>query len=140
MQVAAGGETRFPLVGAAEPSALRDAARQLAGLGVTAFSPSQAVASPPLALRRTLLDAAEADGVGLRLRPRRGLAAVFWTHTEEGLDPYSWHAGARLPPQVAEGKLLVQKFKALPRGCRPAATARQGCMVRLPAQFAPPVI
>ena len=33
-----GGETRFPLVGAAEDSALRDAAERLAGLGVTAFN------------------------------------------------------------------------------------------------------
>ena len=46
--VAEGGETRFPLVGAAEPSALRDAARTIASLGVTAFSPSAAVQSPPL--------------------------------------------------------------------------------------------
>ena len=135
-----GGETRFPLVGAAEPSALRDAARRITSLGVTAFSPNEAVESPPLALRRTLLDAAETDGVGLRLRPQRGLAAVFWTHTAKGLDPYSWHAGARLPPHVTEGKLLVQKFKALPRGCRPTGTARQGSVVRLPAQFSPPVV
>lgn len=138
--VAEGGETRFPLVGAAEPSELRDAARKIASLGVTAFSPSEAVESPPLALRRTLLDAAEADGVGLRLQPQRGLAAVFWTHTAEGLDPYSWHAGARLPPQVTEGKLLVQKFKALPRGCRPTARQGLGCALRLPAQFAPPPV
>ena len=102
-------------------------------------NPNQ-VESPPLALRRTLLDAAEADGVGLRLRPQRGLAAVFWTHTAEGLDPYSWHAGARLPPQVTGGKLLVQKFKALPRGCRPSARQGLGCAVRLPAQFTPPPV
>ena len=36
--IAAGGETRFPLVGAAQESDLREAAERLAGLGVTAFN------------------------------------------------------------------------------------------------------
>ena len=98
-EVSDGGETRFPLVGAEEHSELRAAARLIAGLGVTAFSPSAAVASPPLASRQTLLDAAEAEGVGLRVRPKKGTAAVFWTQTEQGLDPYSWHCGARLYPR-----------------------------------------
>ena len=134
--VAEGGETRFPLVGAAEGSELRAAAERLASLGVTAFSPNEAVEWPPIALRRTLLDAAEAEGVGLHLRPQKGLAAVFWTHTPHGLDPYSWHAGARLPPQATEGKLLVQKFKSLPREWRPA----DGGSVRLPTVLAPPEV
>ena len=140
LECAVGGETRFPLVGAASRGEagqqLRRAARDLAGLGVTAFSPSEAVPFPPLELRRTLLDAAEAEGIGLRVRPRKGLAAVFWTHTADGLDPHSWHAGARLPPHATGGKLLAQKFKSVPRGYRPP----EGHTMRLPTQLAPPVV
>jgi hypothetical protein len=135
--VAEGGETRFPLVGAPECSELRDAAERLASMGVTAFSPSEAVDWPPLAPRRALLDAAETNGVGLHVRPKKGLAAVFWTHTAEGLDAYSWHTGARLPPHASDGKLLVQKFKSLPREFRPK---RKGDMIRLPAGLSPPVV
>lgn len=132
-----GGETRFPLVGVTEPSELRDAAERLADLGVTAFSPSEAVEWPPLELRQKLLDAAETTGSGLHVQPKRGLAAVFWTHTANGLDQYSWHAGARLPPEAVEGKLIAQKFKSLPLECRPK---RRGDKVRLPAEMSPPVV
>jgi hypothetical protein len=55
--------------------------------------------------------------------PQKGLAAVFWTHTPHGLDRYSWHAGARLPPQATEGELLVQKLKSLPREWQPYGAA-----------------
>ena len=133
----AAGETRFPLVGAAEGSELRAAASRLAELGVTAFSPSEAVEWPPLQLRKPLLDAAEADGVGLRVRPRRGLAAVFWTHTAAGLDRYSWHAGARVPPAEDGGKLIAQKFKSLPVQWRPR---RRADGIRLPAELSPPAV
>lgn len=141
--VPAGGETRFPLVGAAAHSAERDAAERIAGLGATAFSPDETVASPPIGLRRALLDAAEREG-SFRVRPRRGTAAVFWTHTADGLDPYSWHCGARLPPAPAadlgpglEGKVVVQKFKSLPAAWRPT---RRGEPVVLPAALAPPAV
>ena len=135
VDVPVGGETRFPLVGAGEPSELREAARRIADLGVTAFSPDSEVSTPPLALRKTLLDAAETSG--LHVKPKKGTAAVFWTQTEDGLDPYSWHAGARLPPEAADGKVIVQKFKSLPAEWRPG---RAGEMVRLPAALAPPVV
>ena len=133
----AGGETRFPLVGAATDSELRDAAKSLAAQGVTAFSPDEAIVSPPMRLRRPLFEAAETEGVGARVRPKKGLAAVFWTHTAQGIDPYSWHAGARLPPEVTDGKQIVQKFKSLPREWRPA---RKGGVVRLPDELAPPLL
>ena len=134
-----GGETRFPLIGAPADSDLRDAAERIAGLGVTAFSPDEAVEWPPIAPRKLLLEAAESgeEGVGLHIRPRRGLAAVFWTHTADGLDPYSWHAGARVPPEATEGKLLAQKFKSLPVEWRPK---RRSDKVRLPAVMAPPLV
>ena len=86
-------------------------------------------AAPHAARRR-----AEREGVGLRVVPRKGLAAVFWTHTAEGLDAYSWHAGAKLPPAVIDGKLLLQKFKALPAEFR----SKKGEPQRLPAALAPP--
>ena len=130
-----GGETRFPLVGAAQSSPLRDAAERLASLGVTAFSDDEAVEFPPLPPRRVLCNAAETDNVGLHIRPRSGLAAVFWTHTNEGLDPFSWHVGARLPPMATEGKLIAQKFKSLPVQYRPA---RRNDVVKLPSHMAPP--
>ena len=130
-----GGETRFPLVGMAEPSELREAARQLCGYGATAFSPDPNVEWPPIGPRRKLLDAAEVEqGQGLHVRPRKGLAAVFWTHTTEGLDQYSWHAGARLPPECGGGKLIAQKFKSLPVEWRPEPQ-RGGGAVKLPKEF-----
>ena len=61
----AGGETRFPLVGAADSSELRDAARSLAAQGVTAFSPDEQICPPPMRLRKPLLEAAETEGVGV---------------------------------------------------------------------------
>jgi len=132
-----GGETRFPVVGADEHSDLRAAAKRLADMGTTAFSPSETVEWPPLALRKTLLDAAEDETVGLHVKPRKGLAAVFWTHLHDGLDPYSWHTGARLPPEATEGKTLVQKFKSMPRQYRPTARGARLC---LPAELAPPAV
>ena len=134
---AVGGETRFPLVGAPKHSPLREAAERLARLGVTAFTPSEDVEWPPLACRRALHRAAELDEVGMHVKPQKGLAAVFWTHTKEGLDPYSWHAGARLPPEATNGKLLVQKFKSLPMGWRPQ---RKRDAVKLPASYVQPCV
>ena len=131
-----GGETRFPLVGAADGSELRLAAERLADLGITAFSPSEDIEWPPLHLRKPLLDAAEAEGVGLRIQPKAGLAAVFWTHTPDGLDKYSWHAGARVPPEATDGKLIAQKFKSLPVQWRPT---RKADAARLPVELSPPM-
>ena len=33
---------------------------------------------------------------GLAVRPRAGTALVFWTMNTEGVDPASWHNGARV--------------------------------------------
>ena len=134
--VAAGGETRFPLAGVPMASPLRDAAERLTDIGVTAFSPNAALEWPPIACRRALLDAAETLGVGAKVRPQSGLAAVFWTQTTDGLDPYSWHAGARLPPEAIDGKLIVQKFKSLPVQWRPQGDDA----VKLPKELAPPAV
>lgn len=133
-----GGETRFPLLGAAEDSDLRAAAERLAGLGVTAFNGDEDVEWPPIAPRRILMDAAENSAIGLHVKPKRGLACVFWTHTANGLDPCSWHVGARLPPEQVEGKLLAQKFKALPIAHQLAAKRSRGGKVMLPAELLPP--
>ena len=137
MQGSVGGETRFPLVGAAEHSELRCAAERLASMGTTAFTKSKDVEWPPVPPRLALMAAAEDAQVGFHVKPKRGLAAVFWTHTEDGLDCYSWHAGARLLPEATEGKLIAQKFKSLPTACRPK---RRGEPVRLPAGMAPPAM
>lgn len=140
VSVRRGGETRFPLVGAAEASPLRQAARALAcDYGLDAFSPDEHASRAPIALRRMLFEAAEAASVGVHVQPRKGLAAVFWTHTADGVDPYSWHAGARLPPEATDGKLILQKFKSLPVEWRPAQRA-DGVTVRLPRELAPPEV
>jgi hypothetical protein len=133
---APGGETRFPLACVPKDSALRGAAERLVDIGVTAFTRNAAVDWPPIACRQALLDAAEARGVGAKVRPQSGLAVVFWTQTTDGLDPYSWHAGARLPPEATDGKLIVQKFKSLPAQWRPPADE----VVKLPKELAPPVV
>ena len=112
------------------------AAERLADLGITAFSPSEDIEWPPLHLRKPLLDAAEAEGVGLRIQPKAGLAAVFWTHTPDGLDKYSWHARARVPPEATDGKLIAQKFKSLPVQWRPT---RKADAARLPVELSPPM-
>ena len=65
---------------------------------------------PPIAPRRTLMAAAETAGVGYWIKPRRGCAAVFWTHTDKGLDAHSWHVGARLPPEATDGKLIAREW------------------------------
>lgn len=137
IDAAVGGETRFPLANVSKESPLREAAERLADIGVTAFSPAEEQDWPPLACRLALHAAAESNCCGLHVRPKKGLAVVFWTHTVDGLDPYSWHAGARLPPEATEGKLLVQKFKSLPKEWRPTCRAEA---VRLPAELSPPLI
>ena len=125
-----GGETRFPLVGAPEGSPTREAAEKALRCQVTALSSDMRVEWPPVHCRRTLFDAAEDPETGLWVRPRRRLAAVFWTQTSEGVDPCSWHAGARLRPGGGY-KLLAQKFKALPAAYRTPP-------LRLPSVLAPP--
>ena len=67
---------------------------------------------------------------------------VFWTHTAAGLEACSWHVGARLPPEATDGKLIAQKFKALPMMRQLAAKRGRarpgGGKVRLPPEMAPP--
>ena len=125
------------MAGISKASPLREAAERLADCGTTAFTPNEDIDWPPIACRQALHAAAESNGVGLHVRPMRGLAAVFWTHTEDGLDPYSWHTGARLPPEAGNGKLLAQKFKSLPKGWRPE---QPGGIVRLPSELSPPPV
>jgi len=125
-----GGETRFPLCFAGADSHLRSCAERVLGCGATHASPDAAIEWPPHAPRRALFEAAEAEGVGYDVRPVRGLACVFWTYTEEGVDPCSWHTGARL--RAPASKMIAQKFKALPLAHRTAER------LVLPSELQPP--
>jgi hypothetical protein len=126
-----GGETRFPVVHAPEESALRRAATAAASTGATLLHTDPAVERPPLRTRKIVIAAAEA-GAGLCLAPRRGMACVFWTFDQHGLDPASWHTGTRVAPGAT--KWLCQKFKELPAEFRDATFGPP----RLPAELAPP--
>ena len=70
-----------------------------------------------------LMRSAEDANVGLHVRPRRGSACIFWTMNEAGVDPASWHNGARVC-NGGNGKWIAQKFKEIPiayRKQRPVA-------------------
>ena len=73
-------------------------------------------ADAPSELRR-LFHAAEQGDVGVRIRPRRGSACVFWTrHPGEppgDIDPRTWHGAEKLV-EGAGGKMIAQKFKEVP--------------------------
>ena len=141
-----GGETRFPLAGAATGSALRKASEAALASGATALFRQQ----PPGAAEpedgspthgtlgggdaaAPMLGAAESADCALRVRPQRGQAIVFWTLTSEGLDPNSWHSGARVL-YGGGGKWIAQKFKELPASHR----RRKAGAYRLPDECAPP--
>ena len=80
---------------------------------------------------KVLLDAGQRADLGVRVRPRRGGALVFWTMHTEGVDPYSFHNGVRVAPE-AGGKWIAQKFKELPAAHRAARP------LRLPSELAHP--
>ena len=123
-----GGETRFPLFGASADAPLRTTAARLLDMGATAVHNDHR-SWPPAELSGTMLAAAEESSIGLHIRPSRGTAVVFWTLTTSGVDPCSWHGGAR----VRTGdKWLVQKFKEVPIGCR-----LEGRLDVLPASLVP---
>ena len=79
----------------------------------------------------TLLDAAEGVGAGVHVRPQRGAACVFWTMDERGVDPSTWHNGAKVL-YGGGGKWIAQKFKEVP------AAQRKTRPLVLPPECAPP--
>ena len=108
-----GGETRFPIAQAPEDSPLRSAGRACLASGATALFRSEAAQKPhsdPDA--QAILDAAERSDVGVHIRPRKGAACVFWTMDKNGVDPSSWHNGAKVL-YGGGGKWIAQKFKEL---------------------------
>ena len=126
-----GGETRFPIAGAPPDSPLRAAGRAALESGATALFRSDSSATGRDTHATDLLDAAEASDTGVHVRPAKGAACVFWTMDAHGVDPASWHNGARVLYGGA-GKWIAQKFKELPmrhRGAKP---------LRLPPELAPP--
>ena len=142
------GETVFPIANTPTTSPLRTAGRTALASGATAlFPPSggdgtagdgaadgaggDADVATFTGASKALLAAAENESVGVHVRPRRGSACVFWTMDAAGVDPASWHNGAKVL-HGAGGKWIVQKFKELP------ASARVGGPPRLPAECAPP--
>ena len=84
-----------------------------------------------------LLSAAEDPDACLHVRPQKGQAIVFWTlDTVSGVDPFSWHAGARVRP--GSHKWIAQKFKELPVYLRPKVPATDWTKgLALPAHLAP---
>jgi len=53
-------------------------------------------------------------GDGMRIEPKEGRAAVFWSRTRDGqVDPRSFHGGLAIGPGPL--KITIQKFKAIPK-------------------------
>ena len=120
-----GGETRFPIATEPLDSPLREAGRQAMAMGATALFPDTSPAAAEL------LAAAECADTGVHIRPVRGMAAVFWTIGQTGLDASSWHNGARVQAHGG-GKWIAQKFKEIP------ADLRNLQPLRLPDCLPPP--
>lgn len=123
-----GGATVFPLAGDSTPDALVADARFLAGSECThtdiashGQESDRGERSPLVTAARRLVDAGEAAAegeIGLRVQPRKGTAAIFFTRREDGLiDPRSFHFGASVRARYKE-KCTVQIFKALPEAAR----------------------
>lgn len=109
-----GGETVFPIANAEDDSVLVAAGASAISQGLTAIEEGDRDSLPPPL--RALKDAAETDGLGVRVRPRRGAACCFWTldaNQHRRPDPRSWHGGTRVTAGGG-GKWIVQKFKELP--------------------------
>ena len=120
-----GGETRFPVALAPAESRVRAAAEAALRAGATVLRRGASAEAT------ALLEAAEMQDVGVSVRPRRGSACVFWTMDGAGVDPASWHNGAKVL-HGAGGKIIAQKFKELP------AQYRGATPLSLPAECAVP--
>ena len=113
-------------------SPLRASGRACLASGAMAlFRAEEAQAPHPDADAQALLDAAERSGIGVHVRPTKGAACVFWTMGKEGVDPSSWHNGAKVL-YGGGGKWIAQKFKELP------IKYRKALPLALPDELAPP--
>jgi prolyl 4-hydroxylase len=112
--VAKGGETVFPLAGAS--ASLRSAAEQLAENGIhhTFDSAPDKRLGAALKLVNAQAERAAKGECGLKVKPQRGAACVFYTMGPSGaVDPNSFHFGSSIVAPCA-GKWTLQFFKELP--------------------------
>ena len=132
-----GGATCFPASGNARTA--RDAAVRLLAAGYThtdsavrqdddegAFDDACTLLENG---SRLMLDDVRPHG-GVRVQPKAGAAAVFWSLGDDGaVDPASWHGGARVvggedgPSYFENGKWTLQSFRQLPETKRDADRA-----------------
>ena len=145
-----GGETVFPLGGPSPPDTrVLHAAQELTNarcyhtdlaatttehLEPRAPNPDPLSDSELAAAAQVLVAAGEqaAKGeCGLRLRPRRGTAAVFYTRQPDAsLDPRAWHFGAPVLSS-SQVKWTVQIFKALPADAQRCDREQEAFMRRV---------
>mgnify|MGYP001419704281 FL=1 len=128
-----GGATCFPAAGTAR--AAKDAAVRLLSAGYThtdsavrqdedegAFDDACTLLESG---SRLMLDDVRPHG-GVRVQPKAGAAAVFWSLGDDGaVDPASWHGGARVVggeggSYFENGKWTLQSFRQLPENKRDA--------------------
>ena len=128
-----GGATCFPAAGTAR--AAKDAAVRLLAAGYThtdsavrqdddegAFDDACTLLESG---SRLMLDDVRPHG-GVRVQPKAGAAAVFWSLGDDGaVDPASWHGGARVVggeggSYFENGKWTLQSFRQLPENKRDA--------------------
>ena len=128
-----GGATCFPAAGTAR--AAKDAAARLLAAGYThtdsavrqdddegAFDDACTLLESG---SRLMLDDVRPHG-GVRVQPKAGAAAVFWSLGDDGaVDPASWHGGARVVggeggSYFENGKWTLQSFRQLPENKRDA--------------------
>ena len=131
-----GGATCFPAAGTAR--AAKDAAVRLLSAGYThtdsavrqdedegAFDDACTLLESG---SRLMLDDVRPHG-GVRVQPKAGAAAVFWSLGDDGaVDPASWHGGARVVggeggSYFENGKWTLQSFRQLPETKRDADRA-----------------
>ena len=132
-----GGATCFPAAGTAR--AAKDAAVRLLAAGYThtdsavrqdddegAFDDACALLENG---SRLMLDDVRPHG-GVRVQPKAGAAACFWSLGDDGaVDPASWHGGARVvggevgSSYFENGKWTLQSFRQLPENKRDADRA-----------------
>lgn len=118
-----GGETVFPAaVGDGLPSEEQEQAVEAAGtlldLGVDHTDKVVGGSQEAAASAARDLLAAEASGIGMRVKPEEGTMCLFWTRLDDGeIDRHSWHGGAPVP-EGAVWKWTLQKFKEVPLSAR----------------------